>query len=376
MRYARFASHQQSRHLHCSQPYLSFSTGFLLPALLFAIFAVIPTTAQNTSAPAGRNSNQAALAVDVSSHTVFAVDTVHNTVVALTERTGVRKTIEVGKAPISLALDPTLKRLYVVCAGIGAVQVISLADYTVTATIPTDRIPYAIAVDPGLHRIYVTNTFSSVVTEIDGAHNTARSLPLGSKDTALVDPLHHRVYFTSYEDSGVTELDEVSGAVRHLPAANHLWALAGNWQHDRLYGAVIDADSLVVVSLEAPLASPQQIALPSMPDSVLLGEDGRVFAASYQAGSVTLLRPALSNKANSLPVGSHPVSMAFDPLRHRLYVANLHGNSVTVIDTVTDAVQRTLPAGKSPNTLALDPVLGNVFTANYAGDPLTEVDAH
>ena len=113
--------------------------------------------------------NPRALAVNQSTHTLYAVDQPRNRVMVYDSVTGSTSSISVGKAPDALAVDPLANRIYVANTGSNNVSVIDGATRTVIATVPAGRIPYAIQVDPGLHKALVTNTYSNFVTEIDGA---------------------------------------------------------------------------------------------------------------------------------------------------------------------------------------------------------------
>ena len=57
----------------------------------------------------------------------------------------------------------------------------------------------------------------------------------------------------------------------------------------------------------------------------------------------------------TIPVGSSPAGIAFNPDNGFLYVANLDSNTVSVIDPATNTVVVTIPVGSGPDWHRLQP---------------------
>jgi YVTN family beta-propeller protein len=50
----------------------------------------------------------------------------------------------------------------------------------------------------------------------------------------------------------------------------------------------------------------------------------------------------------NIPVGIHPVDVAFNPTNNDMYVSNQASNTVSVIDSSTNTVVTTIPVGSGP----------------------------
>jgi YVTN family beta-propeller protein len=258
-------------------------------------------------------------------------------------------------------------------AGSGNVSVIDGSEGRVVATLPTDKRPYAIGIDAVLHRVYVTNTFSNKVTVIDGTINTAKQLPLGSKDFVETDAHRHRAFFISYEDPMLTILG-AAGAAEHEPLdLSHPWGLAVDEQRGAVYITEIGKDRLVAYHEGSGKTATAQTG--SMPDAVAINESAnRIYVANYAGDSVTVLDGTALRPVTTVAAGHHPQALEVDSRHHRIFVANTHSNDVTVIDDVTNRVLATLPGGTNPYAIAVDPATGEAWVANYGPQPVTKLD--
>jgi len=75
--------------------------------------------------------------------------------------------------------------------------------------------------------------------------------------------------------------------------------------------------------------------------------DGTVFVIDTNTNTVTGV---------PIPVGDFPVGIAYDSANERMYVANRGDGTVSVIDTNTNTVIDTIPVGSVPQFLAYDPI--------------------
>jgi YVTN family beta-propeller protein len=67
----------------------------------------------------------------------------------------------------------------------------------------------------------------------------------------------------------------------------------------------------------------------------------------------------------TVPVGSHPVTSAFNPNNGNMYVTNQGSNSISVIDGRTNTVIGSpIPVGTSPSGIAFNPNNGNIYVTN------------
>jgi YVTN family beta-propeller protein len=327
--------------------------------------------AQTDTEPRGRTIHPHAVAVNPATHRIYAVDQGRDRVVVIGPDG--QTTIAVGRQPNAIAIDPAMNRIYVVNAGSGNVSVIDGGENRVITTLPTDTRPYAIGIDAGLHRVFATNTFSDKVTAIDGTTNTAKQLPLGSKDFVETDTRRHRAFFISYEDPALTVVDADESAHRVKLGLSHPWGLAVDEQRGIVYVTEIGKDTLVAYHEET--GKTETAPTGSMPDAIAIDEGAnRIYVANYVGDSVTVLDGATLKPVATVVAGHHPQALAVDGRRHRVFVANTHSNNVTVIDGVSNRVLATLPGGMNPYAIAVDPGSGAAYAANYGSHPVTKLD--
>jgi len=75
----------------------------------------------------------------------------------------------------------------------------------------------------------------------------------------------------------------------------------------------------------------------------------------------------------SIPVGSGPTDLAFDPLNANLYVTNDYGMNLTVVSGVTNTPIGSVPVGVGPRDLAYDPDNGYFYVDPIAGSSTVQV---
>jgi YVTN family beta-propeller protein len=320
----------------------------------------------------GRTIHPRGIAADAVTHRFYAVDQEHDRVVEI-GADGQMSYIPVGRQPNASAIDASRDRIYVVNAGSGNVSVIDGSRNRVIATVPTDTRPYAIGIDAALHRAYVTNTFSDKVTVIDGSTNTAKQLPLGSKDFIETDARRHRAFFISYEDPSLTILDADGNARHEKLGLSHPWGLAVDEHRGIVYITEIGKGMLVVYHEDA--GKTETASTGSMPDAVAVDESAdRIYVANYAGDSVTVLNGATLKSIATVDVGHHPQALAVDSKRHRVFVANTHSNDVTVIDGIGNRVIATVSGGTNPYAVAVDTESGEAYVANYGTQPVTKLN--
>jgi YVTN family beta-propeller protein len=93
----------------------------------------------------------------------------------------------------------------------------------------------------------------------------------------------------------------------------------------------------------------------------------RVFVAnggdSTDSGSVSVLDAVSGAVARTVSPGAHPVAVAVDAQRGRVFVANHGSGSVSILDATTGAVLRTIPVEGLPALVAVDARRARVFVA-------------
>ncbi len=342
----------------------------LLLAGMLAAAALVQ--AQTDAEPRGRTIHPHAVAINPATHRFYAVDQDSNRVLSIASD-GQTASIAVGRQPNAVAIDPATNRIFVVNAGSGNVSVIDGSANRVIATLPTDTRPYAIGIDAGLHRVYATNTFSDRVTAIDGTTNSAKQLPLGSKDFVETDARRHRAFFISYEDPKLLIVNADETAHREDLHLSHPWGLAVDERRGIVYVTEIGKDTLIAYHEDS--GKTETAPTGSMPDAIAIDEAAnRIYVANYVGDSVTVMNGATLKPVATVAAGHHPQALAVDGRRHRVFVANTHSNNVTVIDGTNNRVLATLTGGTNPYAIAVDPESGDAYVANYGSQPVTKLD--
>ena len=72
-------------------------------------------------------------------------------------------------------------------------------------------------------------------------------------------------------------------------------------------------------------------------------------------------------------VGRHPLALALDRRRQRLYVANGGDDTVSVLNSASLAVLATVAVGRLPHALVLEPRSGCVYVANAASNSVSVI---
>ena len=100
------------------------------------------------------------------------------------------------------------------------------------------------------------------------------------------------------------------------------------------------------------------------------------YVTNYADNTVSVIDGASGTVRGTIPVGSHPQSVAVDPNRNRVYVGNVQGNNMSVIDASRMKVIQTLPAGSHPYAVVTDPEIGAVYAGNMPDPENTEAPVY
>jgi YVTN family beta-propeller protein len=130
-------------------------------------------------APVGVLITPFAVAINPSTHKVFAVNEAEGTVSVTDELSSVTKSVKVGEGPIAIAVNHVTGRVYVLNAESGSLSVLDGNGDSVIATVKIQSNPYVLAVNETSNKVYVANTYSNTVTVIDGTTNAVTDLKVG-----------------------------------------------------------------------------------------------------------------------------------------------------------------------------------------------------
>jgi YVTN family beta-propeller protein len=92
---------------------------------------------------------------------------------------------------------------------------------------------------------------------------------------------------------------------------------------------------------------------------------GRAYVANADDGTISVLDGGTDEVLATVPVGSHPYSIAANPATGKVYVTHTFGNQLSILDGATNTVTD-LKTG-SADLIAIDPKAGTIYLLGYGG---------
>jgi len=266
---------------------------------------------------------------------------------------------------------------------------------TVVATIPVGTdIPRAVAVNPVTNKIFVVScnvhleplSVVSSITVIDGATNSATSLPGGCPAAVAVNTVTNKIYFPGGVIDGATnsvtplpgggQLNDV-GAVAVNPVTNKIYVGGQNGNVTVIDGATNSATT--VTDPNANGLNSASIAVNSVTNKIYVANNGILIPFSTNPGNVTVIDGATNSTTTVTdPNAFTPVAVAVNPVTNKIYVANEgdypgsnHGN-VTVIDGTTNSVTTLTDSNAlAPVGVAVNQTANKIYVANANDSTVT-----
>jgi YVTN family beta-propeller protein len=92
--------------------------------------------------------------------------------------------------------------------------------------------------------------------------------------------------------------------------------------------------------------------------------------------SATIAMDGGGNLKATIPVGANPLGVAVNATTNKIYVANNGDNNISVIDGASNSVVATItdPNAVSPVVIAVNPTTNTVYVANQQSNNVTEID--
>jgi YVTN family beta-propeller protein len=101
---------------------------------------------------------------------------------------------------------------------------------------------------------------------------------------------------------------------------------------------------------------------------------GTVFVTNSGSDNVSVLNGTLAAPVANVSVGTDPLGVAFDPYNGDVYVANNGSDNVSVFNAGTYAFVASVPVPAGPVGLAVNASTGNVYVADFGADNLTVIN--
>jgi YVTN family beta-propeller protein len=344
----------------------------LASSVVTIAIAGLPVSAQaRPDAPSSGLINPRAIVFSPATKKVYAVDTDHGAVQIYSGSSMQMHPVQVGSAPVSIAVNTVNGKAYIANAGDGTVTVLDGNSDAVVATVPIGSHPYSIAVNSVTGKVYVTHTFGDQLSILDGATNTATDLRTGSSDLIAIDSRTGTIYLLGY-GGAVKVLDDASKKLTERQVGKHAWGLTMNEVTGAVYVTRIENADLAAISPDS--SNPIALSAGAIPCAIAVdSKTNTLYVANYGDDTVSVINAATGRKTGTVPVGHHPKAIAFDANLNLVYVANTGDGTVTVIDAARLGVVATLVAGKNPYALAVVPGSDRLYVANEADDHASTV---
>ena len=102
--------------------------------------------------------------------------------------------------------------------------------------------------------------------------------------------------------------------------------------------------------------------------------NGNMYVTNSASNDISVIDIRTNIIIETIPVGKGPVDLAFNPYNGDMYVDNSVTNSTPVIDITTNTVIDTIPVGEGPRAIAFNPYNGDMYTANLLGNSISIID--
>lgn len=191
------------------------------------------------------------------------------------------------------------------------------------------------AYDPVNHYLYVSNQFAGNISVVKSVCTVFATIPLPSRSQPLggaFDPVNNLVYVTDY-------------------ALDRVYAISGTT-------IVQTINSSTFRCPQAPMFDPA----------------GGVIVVPNSCGSTISLINATGSVTGTVPVGSGPISIGYDPHTSTLLVANSGSDTVTVLGAANFTVLANTGVGTEPIAVAFDPVDELDYVTSGTGSNVTALN--
>ena len=262
-------------------------------------------------------------------------------------------TVAVGDTPTKIAYDSEKNLMFVANSGSHTVSVVSAITYKVLTTIDFRNPDYkgnsafsGIAYNPRNEEILVLDYFTGNLTVIsDSTLQIVKTSALGNDPypAGLVHDAEKGVIFVGY-----TQKDGTSKPANFI--------------------SVLDDRTLEVIAT-IPLSSNGGAGVfdSGKGELYLATANNTVSVISDKTYSVVV--------TVSIPVGKYPMSLEYDSAKGVVFTANYQDNSTSIISDTTHNVIGTVPLGTSPLIIKYNPGRGELYVTNSGSNPLILSDA-
>ena len=262
------------------------------------------------------------------------------------------RTLQVGRRPTGLAVNPKRREVYAVNSGSDSVSVIDAAQNNVVHTIGVHHAPYPISVAPDGRRAYVANSGSNTVSVLDLEQRREIAVAGTGEGpgVAVVTPDNRSVVVSSRIAGSISIFTVAVDDQRHplrlrsvfngCPGATEVAVLPDS---SKAFIACSGAHQVMAVWLAAA------------PDSWRGKQD-----ASLQQDHMLSL----------LDVGKTPIHLAVKPDGGEVFSTNFNGNSLSEMSTWTNEVENTYTGVMQPSSALISRDNSTLWISDFGSDSI------
>ena len=238
-----------------------------------------------------------------------------------------------------------------------------------------------VAVNPITNKVYLANEAAGTVTVLDAAHNTTKTIAVGSRPQFIVvNPITNRVYVNNGGAATLTVID--GGTDTNLTptplALGTQGPMAINTETNIVYEVRMSSVATDEVTyFDATAGTWYTIATESFQPTALAinPATNTLYVAHYGTGDVRVISGAFNNNAHpttlSISAWSHPFAIAANAMTNKVYVITEDSRGpIGVIDGATNTATWPAPLtghAVGPKALAVDPVNNKAY-ALFSGE--------
>ena len=306
-------------------------------------------------------------AVPARAYTAYVTNEKDNTVSVIdTDTWKVTKTVDVGRRPRGIVMNPDGKELYVCASDDDIIQVFDAKTMQQLRTLPSGPDPETFTISPDGKTLYVSNEDDNMVTMIDiAANKQITQVPVGvepegegiSPDGKTLVNTSETTNMASFIDTAQQKIvanvlvDSRPRIAMFSPSGDRLWVSS------EVGGtvAVIDVTTHQIVH-KVDFAIPGVNKDAIQPVGIRITKDGKTaYIALGPANHVAVVDTATFKVEKYLLVGQRVWQMAFTPDQKYLLTTNGVTNDVSVIEVADQKVTRSVPVGAYPWGVAVSP---------------------
>ena len=322
------------------------------------VVSVVSDTTNKAEAAVSVGSGPDAIAYDNGKGEAFVANWNSGNVSVISNLTDkVVASVHVGSSPDGVAYDPVMGEVFVANFNSFNVSVISDATNKVVATVPVGAYPAGVAYDSGKGEVFVTNLGSNNVSVVsDTTNKVVATVKVGTNPWGVT------------YDSAKGEIFVTNSNCPSSPCGTGTVSV------------ISDANDTVLATIGVGSSGPDAAVYDPGKGQVLVANTNRpsngAFGSVSGMGDVSVISDASNTVITTLPLGTDPYGMAYDPGRGEVFVSNstcpflpCTAGSLWILSDSTDALAGTVLTGSTPSGIAYDSGKSEVFVPDYACSP-------